>query len=161
MKITITSLVLLALSGCSPSQTIFVVLRDVPETPSFVVIPANDYLYQVEFSNKVESYAISSGVKVVTRPATKEVEATKQAAQVDAQSSQAAGSQATLTERYVAFEDTNADYIIQTYADSKQIKLIRKATKEILLTFELKRTDRQSEGQVFRNAMQSIGINVR
>lgn len=160
MKTGIYCSLFLFLSGCS-TQTVFVVLRDVPDNPSFVVLPANDYLYQVEFANKIESYLLSSGVKVVTRPATKEVQATKQAAQVDAQSSQAAGSQATFTERYVALEESNADYIVQTYADSKQIKVIRKATKEILITFQLKRFEEQKEVQIVRSALQSIGINVR
>ena len=160
MKTIVICSLLFLLVGCAP-QTFFVVLRDVPDNPSFVVIPANDYLYQVEFANRIESYLISSGVKVVTRPSTKEVQATKQAAQVEGQSSQAAGSQATLTEKYMAFEDTNADYIVQTYADSKQIKVIRKTTKEILTTFELKKSENQKEDHIFRTALHNLGINVR
>ena len=59
------------LAGCAP-QTQFVVLRDVPESPSFVVIPANDYLHEVVFANEVENAIISAGVKVVMRPVTKD-----------------------------------------------------------------------------------------
>ena len=58
--------------GCS-TKTQFVVLRAVPESPSFVVIPANNYLNQVAFANEVEAAIIGAGVKVVSRPATKEI----------------------------------------------------------------------------------------
>lgn len=48
-------------------------MRNVPESPSFVVIPANNYLYQVMFANEIEKAIISVGVKVVMPPATKDV----------------------------------------------------------------------------------------
>lgn len=161
LKTIIICSVFLFLFGCS-TKTVFVVLRDVPENPSFVVIPASDYLYQIELANMIEAFLISSGVKVVTRPAIKEVQATKQASQVDAQSSQPVGAQATLTERYVAFEDTNADFIVETYADNRQVKIIRKATKEILATFELTKPQTQKKDQVIiQNALRSIGVPIR
>ena len=41
LRIALLSFVV-SLAGCAKTQ--FVVLRDVPESPSFVVIPANNYL---------------------------------------------------------------------------------------------------------------------
>ena len=40
--------------GCSTTKYEYVVLRDVPQSPSFVVIPPNLYMYEIEFANTVE-----------------------------------------------------------------------------------------------------------
>jgi hypothetical protein len=155
MRIILSFSLFVFLAGCS-TQTVFIVLRDIPTSPTFVVLPANNYLYQVEFANTVQSYLLSSGVKVVTRPATKEIEATKQAGQVDAQQSQVSGGALTLTERYWALEDTEADYIVYTYADTRQVTIARKHSKEILASFTLKATQYQKEDQVFREAISRL-----
>ena len=127
--------------GCHVPQDRFFILRNVPDSPSFVVIPANDYLSQVMFANEIEEAIISVGVKVVMRPATKNV--TKEVA-VEAGIQAIEGNQAAqkvgvgkLTERYVEFEDINADYIVYTYASSKQIRIIKKQTREILTVLNL------------------------
>ncbi len=129
------------LLGCHVPQDRFFILRNVPESPSFVVIPANDYLSQVMFANEIEEAIISVGVKVVMRPATKNV--TKEVA-VGAEIQAIEGNQAAqksgagkLTERYVEFEDINADYIVYTYASSKQIRIIKRQTREILTVLNL------------------------
>ena len=124
------------LAGCAP-QTQFVVLRDVPESPSFVVIPANDYLHEVVFANTIENAIISAGVKVVMRPATKEItmEKTVQRAKGkqadDVKLIQSAD--AKLIERYAAFEDIDTDYIVLTYVTSRQVKIAKRETREILV----------------------------
>jgi hypothetical protein len=61
------------LLGCATKTLEIVVLRDVPESPSFVVIPANDFLREVEFANNVEDAIINTAVKFVIRPAIREV----------------------------------------------------------------------------------------
>ena len=54
--------------GCSTQTQIqFVVLRKVPEFPSFVVIPANNYLNQVAFANAVEAALRSLAVQQLRR----------------------------------------------------------------------------------------------
>ena len=125
--------------GCSKTQ--FVVLRDVPESPSFVVIPANNYLNQVAFANAVEAAIISVGVKVISRPATKEV--TKEVA-VEGGIQAIEGTQAAhksgegrLIERYAAFGDIEADYIVLTYANFRQIRIMKRQTREILASIEV------------------------
>ena len=70
-KALIIVLLSVSLTGCVSHQV--VVLRNVPKSPSFVVIPANGYLKEVRFANEIEGAIISAGVKVVARPATKEV----------------------------------------------------------------------------------------
>ena len=122
---------ILIMAGCA--RTKFVVLRDVPQSPSFVVIPANTYLLEVEFGNKIEQAIISSGVKVVIRPSTKEV--TTEKVLEKARDNQAAGMK--LTERYFEFEKINADYIVQTYATSQQVKITKRETQEVLAVLTL------------------------
>ena len=124
------------LAGCAPQTPQFVVLRDVPESPSFVVIPANDYLHEVEFANKVENAIISAGIKVVMRPATKDVtmERTVQGAEGKRTDDRTLiqSADAKLIERYSAFDDIDADYIVRTYVTSKQVKISKRETEEIL-----------------------------
>ncbi len=121
--------------GCFSTQ--FVALRDVPQSPSFVVIPVNSYLSEVEFGNKIEQAIISSGVKVVMRPSTKEV--TTEQVLEQSEDTQATGMK--LTERYFEFEKINADYIVQTYATSQQVKITKRETQEVLAVLSLYSSD--------------------
>ena len=61
----------IAMIGCTKYE--YIVLRGVPESPSIVVIPANDYLHEIAFANATERAIIRAGVSVVARPASKEV----------------------------------------------------------------------------------------
>ena len=127
-----------SLAGCAKTQ--FVVLRDVPESPSFVVIPANDYLHEVEFANEIEDAIISAGVKVVMRPATKDVTMEKivqgaEGKQTDDVKSILAAD-AKLIERYSASADFDADYMVHTYETSQQVKIAKRETREILAVLE-------------------------
>jgi hypothetical protein len=117
---------ILSVVACSKTQ--FVVLRNVPESPSVTVIPANDYLREVEFANNVEEAIIGAGVKVVMRPSTKEVTTEKEVQETEGNRA----AEAKLTERYFAWEDVQADYIVQTYVTSRQMKITKKQTREVL-----------------------------
>lgn len=127
-KFLLTALLglVLSLTGCA--QTRFVVLRDVPPSPSFVVIPANDYLSEVTFANEIERAILGAGVKVVMRPSTKEV--TTEKVTEETEGNQASGMK--LTERYFAFDEIDADYIVQTYATSNPVKITKRETQEVL-----------------------------
>ena len=37
--------------GCTSTKYEYVVLRDVPDSPAFVVIPSNRYMSEIEFAN--------------------------------------------------------------------------------------------------------------
>lgn len=129
--------------GCHVPQDRFFILRNVPESPSFVVIPANNYLSQVMFANEIEEAIISAGVKVVMfSQATKEVtkEVTVGAGLQAIEGDQAARKSGTgkLTEKSVELsEGVTADYIVYTYANSKQIRIIKRQTREILTVLNL------------------------
>ena len=124
-----------ALSSCGKTQ--YVVLRNVPKYPSFVVIPANNYSHEVWFANEIENAIISAGVKVVARPVTKEVMTEKEvhgAEGIRESGAQAIRSaDAKITERYFAFDEITADYIVQTFTTpEQQVKFTRKESMEIL-----------------------------
>ena len=124
-----------SLAGCATTQ--YVVLRNVPKSPSFVVIPANNYLNQVRYANEIERALISAGVKVVAPPATREVMTEKEVH--GAEGIQESGAQAIraadakVTERYFAFDAITADYIVETFAIPKQqVKFTKTESNEIL-----------------------------
>lgn len=137
------ALVLVAMFlGCTYPQYEFIVLRDVPESPSFVVFPANDSLYQVEFGNQIEMAIIGCNVKVVNKPAKKEVTKAvgKGVLGVEVEHNRAmqgdAGYQ--LIESYPSYHDFNADYIVITYASTKRVRIIKRETEEVLASLEMK-----------------------
>ena len=162
LRIALLSFVV-SLAGCAKTQ--FVVLRDVPESPSFVVIPANNYLHEVEFANEIEDAIISAGVKVVMRPATKEVTMEKTVQRAEGKQTDDVKSilaaDAKLIERYSAFEDIDADYIVQTYVTSKQVKIAKIETREILAVLEAFQSDEYySWPTTIYKALAKMGIPV-
>ncbi len=124
---------LLILTSCSTKE-VFVVLRDVPEKPTFTVIPANYVYNEVQFANRVEKCLIGARVKVVSHPGTKEIQTEEGKAKGKSTSEPAfEASGKVIVERYRQREPTDADYIVETYAVSRQVKIIRNnQTHEIL-----------------------------
>ena len=111
---------------------------------------------------------ISAGVKIVMRPATKDV--TKEVA-VEGGIAAIEGSQAAhksgegkLIERYVAFEDIDANYIVKTYVSSRQIRFIKRQTREVLAVLTVPtdpRTHQPLEHHEFiADALANMGIPV-
>ena len=156
-----------AIIGCS---TQFVVLRDVPESPSFVVIPANNYLNQVAFANEVEAAIIGAGIKVVmfsqaTKEVTKEVAIEGEIRAIEGTQAARKSGEGKLIERYIeSFEEIKADYIVFTYAGSKQIRIIKRQTREILAVLTVptdSRTHQPLEHHEFiADALTNMGIPV-
>ena len=135
-------LAIMMLFGCAYPEYEFIVLRDVPKSPSFVVLPANDHLGQVEFANQIETAIIGCNVKVVNRPAKKDVTKTvgKGVLGLEAENNRViqgdAGYQ--LIESYPSYHDFNADYIVITYATYKRVRIIKRGTEEVLASLEMK-----------------------
>ena len=113
----------LNLAGCGKT-VYYIVLRDVPDTPSFVVIPANNTMAEVSYANVIERAILSAGVKVELRPASKEVEKTT----VDASNKR--NTTLSRTERYFALDELTADYLVQTYATPADVKISKLATPD-------------------------------
>ena len=125
---------LLILTGCyTIHQTTFIVQRDVPQNPTFTVMPANNSFSEVTFAHTIESCLIGAGVKVVQRPATKTVQ-TEEVKTKNKPTSEPAleGKGIAVTETFWAYEPTDADYYIQTYSASGQMKVVKTETQEVL-----------------------------
>lgn len=133
MKYTFLCL-LLILTGCyTIHQTTFIVQRDVPQNPTFTVIPANYTFSEVTFAQTIEGCLIGAGVKVVQRPATKSVQ-TEEVKTKNKPTPEPAleGKGIAVTESFWAYEPTDADYYIQTYSVSRQMKIVKTETQEVL-----------------------------
>jgi hypothetical protein len=133
-------LLFVTLFGCSPRYE-YVVLREVPQSPSFVVLAPNRYLFEIEFANMIEEIIISLGVKVVVRPATKAVTETTERgiAGAQAEDNKLMTGERSLqrVESYVEYTDLKADYIVRTYRNSRQIRIIKRQSGEILASINL------------------------
>lgn len=133
-------LLLVALLGCSTKYE-YVVLREVPQSPSFVVLAPNNYLFEIEFANMIEEIIISLGVKVVARPSTKAITETTEKGIAGAKAEDnklmtgERGHQR--VESYVEYTDLKADYIVRTYRNSKQVRIIKRQSEEILASINL------------------------
>ena len=162
-------LVIMIFLGCTYPEYEFIVLRNVPQTPSFVVLPANDRLLQVEFANEIENIIIGCNVKVVNRPAKKEV--TKAVGQgvlgIESEDNKMVQGDAgyQLIESYPAYHDFDADYVVVTYADSKRVRIIKRVTDEVLASIDLKNyMQREMKSVHYRQriamALSKLGISV-
>lgn len=155
-KINIISLLLLSffILSCA-NRTQFVVLRSVPNNPSVTVVPVNENLREVEFAATVESYVLSAGVRVVHRPASKDALYAKKLAPTETPAEEI------MTERYFPLEEAKSDYLIFTYASNRQIKLVKKATGEVLSSVIMAGalgTDQQSEAEIVVQNLRSAGL---
>jgi hypothetical protein len=154
------------LMGCRTTAIVrnFVVQRDVPVSPQFVVLPFNNYQPQILCAEKAESALIAAGVKVVRPPSTKNVEIRKEAGadrkklssesgqmhylgeKSDASSLEVTRILATKVERYEEYGEISADYIVTTtgtitdyggvpYIESISVRIIKKSSTEVLASF--------------------------
>ena len=154
-------------TGCASVEHAFVVRRDVPRNPTIAVIPANNLLYQHAFANRIEGYVLESGLSLVDRPGIVEtvvaqeaekIQPSKLFPQLDAQSAQ-------LTQTYSGFGETTADYVIQSYAVSQQVRILKLESGEVLASFELfiPREDESEEddvGNPLYEPLRKIGLPV-
>ena len=131
------------ITGCVPPVHQFVVYRDVPDSPSFVVIPANDYMHEVLFANEIEEAIIACGVKVVQRPGAKRIRTEKsigglegnQMRDPDASVTSVREADAKRVESYWEYESIDADYLVETYVNNRNVKILKKDTREVLTVF--------------------------
>ena len=128
---------ILILIGCGSYSTHFVVYRHVPENPSFVVIPANDSMQEIAFGNNIEHILISCYVSVLRRPAIKAVEKVQAARETENEAGNQSIQKASVTEWFYEFEEFNADYIVQTYEMSYEVKISKRETKEIVAVLRI------------------------
>lgn len=158
IKLLLIAGILLFIFGCG--TTSFVVLRDVPLNPSMVVVPVNPLAYQVKFANEIEEIIIGSGVRVLQRPTTKEITVTKEAEKVEIQMLKGGKAEMSMVERFYAFDEITADYIVITNAYSNQLRIIKNDTQEVLASFKTSRDPETLKIEI-KNALRGIGLAIR
>ena len=123
----------IVLSGCAPVNKIDVAKPESLREPIFVVTPPNGSDYEDDYAVKIENLLLDAGMRVATRPAYKQVRIELDALETDiAQESGAVASRSSLlqeegavVESFLAMDDTNASYRVNTYANKKIIEHIR------------------------------------
>ena len=144
------AIIIFTLSFVGCGKTNYIVLRDVPQSPSFVVIPVTNTISEVSYANIIESAIIAAGVKVVLRPASKEIEQTTTSPTNNGNSTKI------LTERYFALDELNADYLVQTYVTPAQVKISKLSTREVLTIINVHRVHRGQGGEDPRDTMLKV-----
>lgn len=122
----------LLFSGSAFAQHIFIVLRDVPENPSVVVIPTTFTKDGLQYADEAEELILGMHIRLVQRPTVKEITESKGATKTEAESGSAAAGGKSLTERYMAYGESGADYALITDQETDRIKLVKLGTREIL-----------------------------
>ncbi len=186
MKYVLTSILLcLAIcAGCSHTNY-YIVSRDVPSNPSFVVIPFNFYKQNVDAANIVENALLASRVRVVERPGQKEVEMRRGAQKAQANSAaeenainrigmdprgiDSQKAEMERIERYFEYEDIKADYIVHTSPDFQlyrgenivyaiNVRIVKKDTKEVIAAAPV---IAQSANEDTNNILHAAGLAAR
>lgn len=188
-KMIVTTILLLILIGCGlkPAPVkYFIVQRDVPISPTFVVLPFNDLQSQILCAEQAEAALIAAGVKVVMPPPTKYVETKKgiegeqtklgqgsdrvqhTKGKGDSVSLEAAQAFETRLERYSEYGEINADYIVTTngtiyysggpYIQNISVRIFKKDSKEVLSSF-VTYTDYIKDDMY--KSLEALGIRVK
>jgi hypothetical protein len=183
------TLSLLILIGCGLKPLpvkYYVVQRDVPISPTFVVVPFNDYQPQFFCAEQAEAALIAAGVKVVMwNQKKKDVEISKRidaeqaklghgsdriqpiTGKLDSASLETTGAYAMRVERFIDYGEISADYIVRTngniyYSDGSidkiSVRIIKKDSNEVLSSFVT--YTEYIKDEMYKN-LQSLGIKVK
>lgn len=155
----------LLLTACQPR---FVVLRDVPESPQFTVIPETTTGANIAFANQVSGALVACRMKVIERPSmmsgfsdTKGKQSGSAVGTADF-SSLAFGSASSSTRSQTYSQNTDvvdlysqtaADYIMVVNADNTWVKMIKRETKEIIFSSAL---HIGQEGSMYEHEMHNL-----
>jgi hypothetical protein len=147
------------LIGCAQAQPQFVGIRQVPESPSFVVFPLFETPEQYLYAGVIEAGLLGNGVKVLSRPQRKEITAktrTEMGTAAESPASAVEGGPPQMStssakqnvEVWQRFQDmgTEADYVVITHTrpavyggrvafESTNVRIIRRETNEVVGSF--------------------------
>ncbi len=168
-------LVVLALLqvGCS---TRYVVLRDVPLSPTFTVIPGSVSKENMEFANTVTGVLVSCGVRVVERPAmlsgyaesrssgsASALGITTSGGLVSVGGSGDSKDETTAQSVDVVdlYQRTSADYVFVAFASSSYLKIVRRDSKEVLYSGTLRRDPNKDDSkETMRGLLKALGVSL-
>ena len=150
-------LICMVVAGCGKT-TEFVILRNVPDNPSFVIIPANSYMTEVTYANNIERAFLGSGAKVVLRPSTKNVTTESTIPNKEGESNYPTR----VIEDYVRFDEIDADYLVQTYYTNRQVKVSKMDTREVLTVFVIQESPNEPAAkyrrEIITRMLSQLGI---
>ena len=166
LRLPIALAILFFVVGCTSTEQVFVAQTDAPESPTLAVVPANNSLYQHSFANQIEGKVLEAGLTVVQRPSTTTKEVTQEAELGRmAEGDQAVQQVAEITQTYSGFSESDADYLITTFASPRGVRIVERSTDQVLASFELQeRSDRETRTSEpedpLREALEEIGLPV-
>jgi len=167
LRLSVVVAILISAVGCTSTEQVFVARTDVPESPTLTVVPANNSLYQHSFANEIEGKVLEAGLTVVRRPSTTTKEVTQEAELARmAEGDQAVQQIAEITQTYSGFEESDADYLVSTFASSRGVRIIEQSSGRVLASFELqKQTDGGASSfeepeDPFKGALREVGLPV-
>ncbi len=161
------SLIIVVLTFISCTQQRFIVLRNVPQSPTFTVIPANNSLYQIEYANMVEGALLGTGVSVLSRPTIKQVTTKRQLGESSLSDEELNQidrdvERATLIEKYRAYDGIMPDYLIATYAENERGRIEKTATDEVLASFIIEKVaqseQKKTSMEILREVLKGMGV---
>ena len=153
MKTAILLFSALLLNACANAQQ-YVVLRDVPASPTFVVFPESDSPRDYVWADEISAGLIANRVKVLQRPAIlnryRTAETTFKAGDVSLQEEEKIASN--------LFNNTDADYIVWGRARGRHITVVRQATNELLYSGVLIDAEFSSREELIRKMLLALGV---
>lgn len=119
----------LSLTACAPKVIRYygvVVEHDVPADLTVTVIPSHSRRADISFANKIETLLLQSKVKVVERPVFryKGEERAKKA-------------RAGALDHVALYKETAADYIVATYVGDRRIRILNRASGQVVAETKL------------------------
>lgn len=152
----------LVLMSCARHS--YIVYRDVPESPTFTVLPTSQSTFELAFTVMIEQAIMSNGVRVKQRP---EIKRSEIIDSVDSRYESMSQKHEGITESFEAYQvpDDYADYFVFTNRTTHRVKIIKSKTREVLTIFHAEpiKSIFGSTGieKILRKHLDSMGIPVQ
>jgi len=159
IELLLVVLIVYPIAGCS--HPAFVVSRDVPVSPTFVVVPATDYLDDINNAGEYESYLLAVGIRVVQLPGERTTVSVQDDAVAHREPQDATGSRKITAEIYRRVGDLEADYIVVTDVEFHRVKIVRRSDGEILTSYVAFGGQTDDTRSAFNEALTALGIPIR
>lgn len=160
-----------ALSNNQFKKEIYTIRNDVPIKPAFAIIPFGSRRKDLRYARYIESLIFDYGVKIVLKPFLKKVQKSnvgfgKKTLNIikspkSLTASKGAGKK--IKKYFYEYEKSDADYYVATYANSNQIRIIKKSDKSVVSVFTI-RTSKitnldDKNAKIIKSEFQKLGIH--
>ena len=155
-------------SACGSSSFKYVVYRDVPQHPSFVVVPVSYAASDYRFKENTESSLIEMGLSVIEAPLLKSAEMkamsrssrTIRDVQLDGSVKQVSIDDLVATSG--VYDQVKADYVILVNAETDVLKITKRKTHEIQTMIKYTMLDKSGSRFIkLHEALLALGFKVK